>query len=180
MAFFVTSGVPVMTAMDNLDAAFHSPRYVEAYSAPFYEGASRLCHERGSKFFIHACGRQRAILRQIASYGVDGLEGVAFPPLGDVELDEAMSLGGGRMIITGGISAAEFGRLHTRDHVIAYVHDLFRRMEPFAHRFILSASCATPYSAPWSTLSHFHDAWRELSDLSPPNDLQSEKLGTEP
>lgn len=161
----LAAGVPVMTAMDNLDSAFHPPRYVEAYSASFYEGASRRCHERGGQFFIHACGRQRAILQQIAGYGVDGLEGVAFPPLGDVELDEAMTLAGDRLIITGGISAAEFERLHTREQVFDYVRDLVRRMTPHAHRFVLSASCATPYTAPWPVLQHFHDAWREFGKL---------------
>ncbi len=162
----LAAGVPVMTAMDNLDSAFHSPRHVETYSASFYESASRRCRERGGQFFIHACGHQRAILKQIAGYGVDGLEGVAFPPLGDVELDEAMTLTGDRLIITGGISAAEFVRLQTRAQVFDYVRDLIRRMTPFAHRFVLSASCATPYSAPWPILQHFHDAWREFGILA--------------
>ena len=162
----LAAGVPVMTAMDNLDSAFHPPRYVEAYSASFYERASRLCHECGGLFFIHACGRQRAILKQIAAYGVDGLEGVTVPPLGEVELDVAMSLCGDRMVITGGISAAEFERLRTYTQVFDYVRGLVQRMAPYAHRFILSASCATPYSAPWPILQHFHDAWREFGVLA--------------
>jgi uroporphyrinogen-III decarboxylase len=159
------AGVRVVMAMDNLDSAFHPPRLVEQCSASFYEQASRLCHASGSLFFIHACGRQRVNLGRIASYGVDGLEGVAFPPLGDVELEEAMRLSGDRMILTGGISAAEFQRLDTRVEVFGYVNDLFRRMKPFAHRFILSASCSTPYTAPWETLLHFRDAWREYGTL---------------
>lgn len=159
------AGVRVMMAMDNLDAAFHPPRFLEQYSASFYEKASAICHEHGSLFFIHACGRQRANLKLIASYGVDGLEGVVFPPLGDVELDEAVTLSGERLIISGGISAHEFERLQSRPEVFAYVRELFARMRPYAHRFILSASCATPYTAPWSALQHFRDAWRELGGL---------------
>jgi uroporphyrinogen decarboxylase len=159
------AGVRVVMAMDNLDTTFHPPRLVEQCSASFYEQASRLCHASGSLFFIHACGRQRANLARIAAYGVDGLEGVAFPPLGDVELDEAMRLSGDRMILSGGISATEFQRLHTREEVFGYVNDLFQRMKPFAHRFILSASCATPYTAPWETLLHFRDAWWEYGTL---------------
>jgi len=155
------AGVRAMMAMDNLDSAFHPPHYVEQYSASFYEKASRICHEHGSLFFIHACGRQRDNLRLIASLGVDGLEGVAFPTLGDVELDEAMRLSGDRLIITGGISAQEFERLHTRAEVFAYVRELFARMRPYAHRFMLSASCNTPYTAPWQTIQWFRDAWRE-------------------
>ena len=159
------AGVRVMMSMDNLDTAFHPPEYVERYSASFYEQASRICHAHGSLFFIHACGRQRVLLPVVASLGVDGLEGVAFPTLGDVELDEAMRLSGDRLIITGGISALEFGRLKTRDDIRAYVRGLLGRMKPFAHRFILSASCNTPVTAPWESILHFRDAWREYSGI---------------
>jgi len=156
-----TAGVRAMMAMDNLDTMFHPPHYVEQYSAGFYEQAARLCHETGAAFFIHACGQQRALLPLIGSLGVDGLEGVTSPPLGDVSLDEAMRLAGDRLIITGGISAAEFLRLTTREAVFDYVGDLFERMKPFAHRFMFSASCNTPYTAPWQTIVWFRDAWRE-------------------
>jgi uroporphyrinogen decarboxylase len=158
----LAAGVPAMIAMDNLDASFHPPRYLERCSAGFYERASRLCHEAGAVFFIHACGRQRAILPLIASLGVDGLEGVAYPTLGDIELDDAMRLAGDRLIITGGISALETERFKTRDEVRRYTEDLFRRLAPYRHRFMLSASCNTSIRTPWTTLEWFRDAWREF------------------
>ncbi|MGD9941338.1 MAG: uroporphyrinogen decarboxylase family protein, partial [Clostridia bacterium] len=95
------AGVSVMMAMDNLDTMFHPPAYVDQYCASFYEQASSICHEKEAAFFIHACGQQKDNLKLISSYGVDGLEGVAYPPLGDVELDQAMRLTGDRFIITG-------------------------------------------------------------------------------
>ncbi len=156
------AGVKVMMSMDNLDTAFHPPRYVEDYSASFYEKASRICHEHGSLFFIHACGHQRDNLKLIASLGVDGLEGVAFPPLGDVELDEAMELSGGQLIITGGISPMEPERLKSYDDVRRFVEDLLQRLRPYSHRFMLSASCNTSIRTPWQTILWFRDAWREL------------------
>ena len=159
------AGVPSMMAMDNLDTMFHPPQYVESCSASFYEKASRMCHEGQSTFFIHACGSQRDNLARIAGLGVDGLEGVAFPPLGDVELDEAMRLSGDRFLVTGGISANEFEQLTTRDAIFSYIRDLFGRMRPFAHRFILSASCNTPISASWERIRDFRDAWLEYRDL---------------
>jgi hypothetical protein len=159
----LAAGVPAMIAMDNLDASFHSPAYVERYSASFYEKASRLCHERGATFFIHACGRQRALLPVVAALGVDGLEGVAFPPLGDVELDDAERLAGDRLIITGGISAIETEKFASYDDTRRYLEELLRRMRPHAHRFMLSASCNTSIATPWRTLEWFRDAWRELA-----------------
>ncbi len=159
------AGVPAMMAMDNLDTAFHPPKYVEQYSASFYEQASRICHEHGSTFFIHACGQQRANLKLIASLGVDGLEGVAAPPLGDVQLDEALAMTGDRFLVTGGISAAETDGLQTRDAVCAYVRQLLDRLRPYAHRFVFAASCNTAISTRWDQLVWFRDAWQEYGSL---------------
>lgn len=156
------AGVPAMMAMDNLDSVFHTPRYIEEYCASFYQNASSICHAHGSTFFIHACGSQKENLPRIASYGVDGLEGVAYPPLGNVGLDEAFELTGRRFLITGGISAIETRDLRTRQAVFDYVGDLFERLRPYRHRFILAASCNTAINATWETLLHFRDAWRDL------------------
>jgi hypothetical protein len=156
------AGVPAMMAMDNLDAAFHTPSYLEKFSASFYEKASRIAHEHGSTFFIHACGRQRANLRLIDSLGVDGLEGVAFPPLGDVLLDEVMRLTSDRFLITGGISAMETEKFQSADEVRRYVEDLFGRLRPYTHRFMLAASCNTSIRTPWQVIQWFRDAWREF------------------
>ncbi|MFA7002661.1 MAG: uroporphyrinogen decarboxylase family protein [Verrucomicrobiia bacterium] len=157
------AGVPAMMAMDNLDAAFHTPAYVEKFSASFYEKASRIAHEHGSTFFIHACGRQRANLKFIDSLGVNGLEGVAFPPLGDTQLDEAMQLTSDRFLITGGISAMETEKFQSADEVRRYVEDLFGRLRPYAHRFMLAASCNTSIRTPWKALQWFRDAWKEFA-----------------
>jgi hypothetical protein len=156
------AGVPAMMAMDNLDAAFHTPAYLEKFSASFYEQASRIAHQHDSTFFIHACGRQRVNLKLIDSLGVDGLEGVAFPPLGDVQLDEAMRLTSDRFLLTGGISAMETEKFRSLDEVRRYVEDLFERLRPYPHRFMLAASCNTSIRTPWPVIQWLRDAWREF------------------
>jgi uroporphyrinogen-III decarboxylase len=156
------AGVPAMMAMDNLDAAFHTPSYLEKFSASYYEKASRIAHEHGSTFFIHACGRQRINLKLIDSLGVDGLEGVAFPPLGDVQLDEVMRLTSDRFLITGGISAMETEKFQSAGEVQRYVEDLLGRLRPFAHRFMMAASCNTSIRTPWKVIQWFRDAWKQF------------------
>jgi hypothetical protein len=158
--------VPVMMSMDNLDAMFHTPAYLEKCSAGYYERASALCHENGASFWIHACGRQKPILPLIASLGVDGLEGVAFPPLGDVQLDEALRLAGDRLTITGGISAVETERFQSSDEVRRYVGNLLSKLRPYAHRFMLSASCNTSIRTSWHVIEWFRDAWLELGRIT--------------
>lgn len=162
------AGVPAMMAMDNLDSVFHTPQYVEHYSASFYQNAATLCHQHDSTFFIHACGQQKANLARIASYGVDGLEGVASAPLGDIELDEAFAATGGRFLITGGISAMETQHLRTRQAVFDYVGRLFERLRPYRHRFVFASSCNTAITASWETLVNFRDAWRALAGTDAP------------
>jgi uroporphyrinogen-III decarboxylase len=160
----VSKGVKAVMAMDNLDTMFHPPDYVQDYSASFYEKASAICHAHGAKFFIHACGNQKENLPLIASCGVDGLEGVAFPPFGNVELDEAMRLTPDHFIITGGISAMETRDLKSREAVFSYVKNLFERMKPYRNRFMFSASCNTPIDTKWETIKHFRDAWFEYKN----------------
>ena len=157
-----TAGVPAMMAMDNLDAAFHTPAYLDKFSASFYEQASRIAHEHGSTLFIHACGRQKINLKLIDSLGVDGLEGVAFPPLGDVQLDEVMRLTRDRFLITGGISPMETEKFQSADEVRRYVEELFVRLRPYTHRFMLAASCNTSIRTPWKVIQWFRDAWQEF------------------
>jgi hypothetical protein len=160
----VNSGVKVIMAMDNLDTMFHPPDFVKAYSASFYEKASVICQTHGAKFFIHACGNQKENLHLISSYGVDGLEGVAFPPFGNVELDEAMQITPDNFIITGGISAMETRDLKSKKEVFIYVRKLFEKMSPYKNRFMFSASCNTPIDTKWETIKYFRDAWLEYKD----------------
>jgi Uroporphyrinogen decarboxylase (URO-D) len=157
------AGVPAMMAMDNLDAAFHTPEYLDKFSASFYEQAGRIAREHGSSFWIHACGRQRINLRRIDALGVDGLEGVAYPPLGDIELDEVMRLTSERFLITGGISAIETEKFQSAGEVRRYVGGLMERMRPYSHRFMLAASCNTSIRTPWKVIEWFRDAWRECN-----------------
>ncbi|MCP4309752.1 MAG: hypothetical protein GY790_00685 [Bacteroidetes bacterium] len=157
--------VKAIMAMDNLDTMFHPPDYVEEYSASFYENASKICNNNGARFFIHACGNQKENLKLISSLNVGGLEGVAYPPMGNVELVEALEMTSDRFIITGGISAIETTQLLTAREVSAYVKKLFTAIAPFKNRFIFSASCNTSVDTPWDTIKYFRDAWLEYKDL---------------
>jgi hypothetical protein len=162
----VKSGVKVIMAMDNLDTMFHSPDYVQEYSASFYKRAAEVCHQNGAKFFIHACGQQKDNLKLISSLGVDGLEGVASQPLGDVALDEVMVNTDDDFIITGGISAMETRDLKSREEIFSYVERLFTRMLPYKKRFIFSSSCNTAIDTSWETIKNFRDAWMNFRDMN--------------
>jgi hypothetical protein len=158
----VTNKVEAVMAMDNLDSAFHTRKYIEKYSAEFYRRASAICHEHGALFFIHACGQQKAILQQIVSYGVDGLEGVSFPPLGDIELLDALQTTAPDFLITGGLSAHQSTQFTSQEDADNYVGTLFDSLKPFRNRFLFSASCNVPINVTWDAIRYTHDAWKKF------------------
>ena len=44
-----------------------------------------------------------------------------------------------------------------------YVEDLLRQLRPYAHRFMLSASCNTSIRTLWKVIQWFRDDWKELA-----------------
>jgi len=157
MRELVSKGIKVIMTMDNLDSLFYTPDFFERYCADFYSKAAGICHAAGAWYFSHACGRQRDILPQVVACGIDGLEGIAFPPLGDTELWEAREAGD-KFIVEGGLSAVELEGEVTRADAERYIEHLFDKMRPF-ERFILSMSCNTSILTKWDTLRYYRDAW---------------------
>ncbi len=94
-----------------------------------------------------------------------GHEGVAYPPLGDVKLDEAMEITHDKFIITGGISAIETANLTTKADIFDYTKNLFKEMKPYANRFVFSASCNTSIETPFEIICWFKEAWEEYRDI---------------
>ena len=157
----VTSGVKAVMTMDNLDSTFYPPPHFERYCSAFYSRATEICHRHGAFFFSHACGQQKNILPLVTGCGINGLEGIAFPPLGDVELWEAKQAGD-QFIVDGGLSAVQLEGEISTEQAEAYISDLFRKMRPL-DRFILSMSCNTSIKTSWDTLRRYRDAWLKFS-----------------
>jgi len=157
----VAAGARVVCSMDNLDSFFYPPDVFDKYCAGFYGRAAEICHAGGASFFVHACGRQKDILSRVVDCGIDGLEGIAFPPLGDVELDQARKAGE-RFIVEGGLSAVQLEGEVSQAQADRYVAGLFEKMRPF-DRFIFSMSCNTSILTSWDTLRRFRDAWLKFA-----------------
>lgn len=156
----------IFISLDNLDSAFYPPRFYEDYCRDFFRQAAEIVHSRKKLFVVHACGRNRALLPLVGASGVDCLEGITPPPLGDVELREARKLAGSEnFTVNGGMSSpnqeitqvAE-ARLHE------YTRCLMDSMGDKRH-FIFASSCNTSVATPWENLIHFRDAAREYGAL---------------
>lgn len=159
-----SKGARAVCSMDNLDSLFYPPDFFERYCSEFFSRAAEICHEHGAWFFSHACGRQRDIMSQVVACGLDGLEGIAFPPLGDIELWEAKAAGD-KFIVEGGLSAVQLEGDVTSEDAECHVKDLFQKMKPF-DRFVFSMSCNTSILTKWDTLRYFRDAWLKYGKIS--------------
>lgn len=74
-------------------------RYVFAFDAPLVS----LIHDGGGFVWVHCHGKMRPVLRRFVEMGVDVLNPVEPPPMGDLTLGEAFALAGDDMALEGNI-----------------------------------------------------------------------------
>jgi hypothetical protein len=152
----------VFISVDNVDSNFYPPYLYRDYCDPFFRAAAEIVHSRGKIFFVHACGRNRALMPLAGASRVDCLEGLTPPPMGNVPLDEARRMTGyDRFVVNGGMDPQQLEMAAGAESAIhAYTRDLFGRMGD-KRRFILGSSCTTTVVTPWENLQYFRDAARE-------------------
>jgi hypothetical protein len=78
-------------------AAFE--RYVAAFDAPLID----LIHDGGGFVWVHCHGKMRPVIRRFVEMGVDVLNPIEPPPMGDLTLGEAFALAGDDMALEGNI-----------------------------------------------------------------------------
>ena len=83
-------------------AAFE--KYVFAIDKPLIN----LIHEAGGRVWVHCHGRMKPVLKRFADMGIDVLNPVEPPPMGDVTMAEAFGLVGNRMGLEGNIETHDF------------------------------------------------------------------------
>ena len=157
----------VFVSRDNLDSAFYPPYFYRDYCDSFFTRAAEIIHSRGKIFVVHACGHNRVLMPLVGRSGVDCLEGLTPPPMGDVELSEARRLAGiDRYVVNGGMDAPH---LELAGDAEAGLHDYTRRLfESMGDKrqFIFASSCSTPAPTPWENLIYFRDAVREYGGIA--------------
>lgn len=80
---------PFVVACENTSTRMISPATFERYTVPHLASFADIVHARGKIAIAHMCGHIRALLPLIARTGVDGINCVTPPPLGDTEWREA-------------------------------------------------------------------------------------------
>ena len=84
-----------------------SPTDFEEFLAPSLREIATLVHETDGLLWYHCHGRVRNFIARFAELGVDCLQPVEPPPLGDVTLRDAKRLAAGKMCLEGNLQWGE-------------------------------------------------------------------------
>ncbi len=111
-----------------------SPRDFQDFVFQFDRPLIEMIHERGGYVWVHCHGKMGPVLQRFVEMGVDVLNPVEPPPMGDITLEEAFARVGGRMGLEGNIEVHEL-MTSPRERISELVHEAIEAGR--GRRFIL-------------------------------------------
>ncbi|MBI4603565.1 MAG: hypothetical protein HY721_16560 [Planctomycetes bacterium] len=129
-------------------SGFLSPEMYEAFILPFETRIAKAVREAGAEVYTHTCGAIGDRLELLCRAGVSGIECLDPPPLGDVDIAEAVKLLKGRIFIKGNVDPVNTllrgDAARVRADVTRVLEAAGREMEGF----ILSSACSVAPPVP--------------------------------
>lgn len=120
---------------------FISPDFYREFIVPYEGQIYRAITDAGKYVYIHTCGAITDRLEAMQSSGASGLECLDPPPLGNVDLSEAIDRIGAKMFIKGNLDSVNVLLQGSDDEVAASVRECIATGRTAAG-FILSTACA--------------------------------------
>jgi hypothetical protein len=121
-----------------------SPRDCRDFVVDYDKPLIDLIHDAGGICWMHCHGKMGPVIELFAEMGVDALNPIEPPPMGDVTLAQAKQRVGDRMALEGNIEQGDFYRV-TPDEMDALVRTAIRQGAP-GGGFVLC-----PTSSPWQS-----------------------------
>jgi len=97
------SPAPALIPVENTSTSLISPTLYRRYSLPQIRDYAAIAHRHGKKLILHMCGKLRGLVRELAETGLDGINALTPPPVGDLPFESALDALGDGLIILGGI-----------------------------------------------------------------------------
>jgi hypothetical protein len=143
------SPAEVVTIEGNLDARVTNPKLFEKFVLPYHKIAAQILHPRGKILMAHYDGAVAALKDLIPQTGVDVVEALTPPPMGDLPLSEARACWGKKLIISANFpeSVCHFGM----QAVKKYAMEILKTVAP-GDGFILSVTEDIPHRKPYDVL----------------------------
>jgi len=118
------SPAPISMCGDNIDGALMGPRLFEKYFLPEYEKQAKVLHKHGKLMAVHMDGRLAVLKDLIAETPIDIIEAFHPLPMGDLPLDEALSLWKDKAIWVGfPDSVYQLGPQATKEHALSLLRE---------------------------------------------------------
>jgi len=99
-----------------------SPPAFERFCFDIDKPLMDLIHDAGGRVWMHCHGRMRRVIVRFADMGIDVLNPIEPPPMGDVTMAEAFELIGDRMGLEGNIETHDI-MTATKEQLRAKIHD---------------------------------------------------------
>jgi hypothetical protein len=128
-------------------SGFISPDFYATFVLPYEGQIVQAVRARGTPIYLHTCGAIGDRLDLMLQSGASGLECLDPPPLGNVELEDAFNLLGGKAFIKGNIDSVNTLLRGTRQAIVADARERVR-MGKAAGGFILSTACSIAPAVP--------------------------------
>jgi len=137
-------------------SAFLSREMYTDFILPFEGRLAKAVREEGAAIYTHTCGAIGDRLDLIQQAGVSGIECLDPPPLGDVEIDEAIEMLKGNIFIKGNIDPVNTLLRGDSRKVEEEVNTVLRAAEK-TKGFILSSACSVAPPAPPDNIKQMVD-----------------------
>ena len=143
-------------------SSFLSPEMYEQYILPTEGRIAAAVTEEGGFAYTHTCGAIGDRLDLIMRCGVAGIECLDPPPLGNVELADAVATVGSRIFIKGNIDPVNTLLRGNRETVTRDVTTILETAGHALDGFVLSSACSIAPPAPPDNLKVAVDLCRRF------------------
>jgi hypothetical protein len=145
----------------SLGAGWSPAIYRKAF-LPLIKEDVDLVHAHGLLYHLYDDGKCAALLTDWAGLGVDCVETIPPPPMGDVEVEEAKRLVGDRMCLKGNVDLFNVIRLMRPEQIREAVRQTLEAGAP-GGRFVLSTSDSIRDGTPIENVRAYMEAGREFA-----------------
>ena len=143
-------------------AGFISRAHYETFEAPFLRRIAAGVRSVRSELpvYVHTCGAIGDRLDLMEATGIDGIDTLDPPPLGTVDLEDALRILDRRVFIKGNIDPVNTMLNGTPDDVRQAALERLRLAAP-GGAYILSTACSVPPAAPVANMMALREAVEE-------------------
>jgi uroporphyrinogen-III decarboxylase len=98
----------VVRSFEDTSTTLVSPELYRRWCLRQLQEYRDICHAHGKLFVPHMCGLLRGVLPELAETGLDGIEALTPPPLGDCPVSLAREKLGPEVTLIGGLDPTQF------------------------------------------------------------------------